>query len=119
MSKSPFSIEEIKAKSTKASIVVKVSGRVDSNTSPQLDTALQMYAEEGHNIVLNVHEVDYMSSAGIRSLVSAYRTTKKHGRELVLVHPSARVTEVLQLAGLTSIFAMYDNEAGAISILEN
>ena len=74
MNESPFSIEEIKSKSTKDSTVVKVSGRVDSNTSPQLDTALQIHAEGGHNIVLNVHEVDYMSSAGIRALVSAYRT---------------------------------------------
>ena len=114
-----FNIEEIKSESTKDSTVVKVSGRVDSNTSPELDMALQMYAERGHNVVLKVHEVDYMSSAGIRALVSAYRTTKKRGRELVLVHPSARVTDVLQLAGLTSIFIAYDNVAGAIIVLEN
>ncbi len=102
---------------TNNSIVAVVVGRVDSATSPELDSKLQEYAGHRKNVILDVHQVSYMSSAGIRALVAAQRTTSRNGRKIVLVHPSARVMDVLQLAGLTSIFEIYDSVGAAVGVM--
>ena len=95
--------------------VVKVNGRVDSSNAPQLDQKLKELRSEGHeNLILDLAGVEYMSSAGLRAIVSALRDCKKHGGDLCLVSPSARVAEVLELAGLTSLFSVYDDTTTAV-----
>jgi anti-sigma B factor antagonist len=95
--------------------VVTVNGRVDSSNAPQLDQKLKDLRGEGHeNLVLDLSAVDYMSSAGLRAIVSALRDCKKHGGDLCLVNPSTRVAEVLELAGLTSLFRVYDDTTSAV-----
>lgn len=95
--------------------VVTVNGRVDSSSAPQLDEKLKNLRQNGYeNLVLDLSEVDYMSSAGLRAIVSALRDCKKHGGNLCLVNPSARVGEVLELAGLTSLFNVYDDTTTAV-----
>lgn len=98
-------------------VVAVIAGRVDSSTSPELDSKLQEYVDERKNVILDVHDVSYMSSAGIRALVAALRTSNKYGRSVILVNPSERVSEVLQLAGLTSIFDTLDSVSAAIESL--
>jgi anti-sigma B factor antagonist len=93
----------------------KVSGRVDSSNSGELDDALQARLDEGHsNLVLDLSEVNYISSSGLRSLVSALRASKKKGGDLRLARPSDRVQEVLGLAGLDSLFESYDDVTAAV-----
>ncbi len=99
--------------------IVTVSGRIDSSTSPELDSTLSEHAEARKHIILELSGVDYMSSAGIRAIVSALRTCNKHRRKLVLAHPSSRVSEVLQLAGLRSVFEIYDSTGAALGILQD
>ena len=85
--------------------VVKVSGRVDSATAPELEKALQgLLDTERSQIVLDLQDTDYMSSAGLRVLVAMHKASKKSGGGLCLAQPSARVKEVLDLAGLTPVF---------------
>lgn len=91
--------------------LVTVSGRIDSNTAPQLDKALQDLLEGGkHKIVLELSGVEYMSSAGLRALVSA----KKSKGDVRLSTVSDRVLEVLELSGLDNMFEMYPDSTAAI-----
>ena len=54
--------------------VVSVTGRVDSNTSPKLDQTLKGLVENGrYKLVLDLAGVEYMSSAGLRAMVSCLR----------------------------------------------
>jgi anti-sigma B factor antagonist len=95
--------------------IVKVMGRVDSATAPDLEKALQGLLEaERSRIVLDLQETDYMSSAGLRVLVAAHKTAKKSGGGLGLAQPSARVLEVLELAGLTPVFDIYPDVLAAV-----
>src|SRR5512136_2810875 len=88
--------------------VVKVSGRVDSMTAPDLEKALQGLMDTNRNqIVLDLQETDYMSSAGLRVMVASLKTAKKNGGNLRLAQLSTRVKEVLDLAGLTPVFEIY------------
>jgi len=95
--------------------VMSVSGRVDSATAPDLENALKQLVDNNKiRIVLDLTGVDYMSSAGLRAMVSTLKSVKRATGDLRLANPSSRVAEVLRLAGLTSIFSIYSSQADAI-----
>ena len=97
--------------------VVTVTGRVDSNTSPKLDQTLKGLVENGrYKLILDLSGVDYMSSAGLRAMVSCLREVKKGVRmgDLRLAAPSERVADVLELAGLNQVFQVHDDLVGAV-----
>jgi anti-sigma B factor antagonist len=105
--------------SMKRSTVVTVAGRIDSSNAAELDGTLKEVINDGtYNIVLNLSQVSYMSSAGLRALVSALRECKKHRGDVRLSAPSERVAEVLDLAGLTvaeaPLFQVYDDDTAAV-----
>lgn len=105
----------INVESHKRVELVSVNGRIDSSTAPQFDTALKDIMGNGrYNIVLNLAEVTYMSSAGLRGIVSALRECKKKKGDVRLATPSERVSEVLSLAGLDSLFQMFDDTTAAV-----
>jgi anti-sigma B factor antagonist len=92
-----------------------VSGRVDSNTAPEFEEKLKEIIDGGqHNIVLEMSGVNFLSSAGLRGMVSALKACKNGGGTLVLASPSKRVSEVMQLAGLVPLFASYDDITSAV-----
>lgn len=94
---------------------VKVNGRIDSNSAPQFDQALKDIINNGrHNIVLDLSAVHYMSSAGLRAIISALRECKKKRGDVRLAQPSERVSEVLTLAGLDALFQVFDDNTGAV-----
>jgi anti-anti-sigma factor len=98
--------------------VVTVSGRVDSATAPDLQKALQDLLDSDHNqLVLDLKDVDYMSSAGLRVLVSTQKAAKKNGGALRLAQLSARVKEVFELAGLTPVFDIYPDVVEAVGAI--
>ena len=97
-----------------AASVVTVSGRVDSQTAPQLDDALAQLAAGGNNkIVLDLKGVDYMSSAGLRSIVKAAQTAQKSGGELRLAAVSDSVEVVLRTVGMLQMFKLYTTSGEA------
>jgi anti-anti-sigma factor len=96
---------DIEMRELKHVSVVKVSGRVDSSTAPELEKSMQSLMDSDRNqIVLDLQDTEYMSSAGLRVLVAVHKATKKNGGGLCLAQPSPRVSEVLDLSGLTPVF---------------
>ncbi len=96
--------------------VMSVSGRVDSATAPELENALKQLVDGNKvRIVLDLTGVDYMSSAGLRAMVSTLKSVKRASGDLRLANPSSRVAEVLRLAGLTSIFSIYTSQTDAVN----
>jgi len=76
----------IETDNTQSVSVMKVKGRVDSETAPELDDALTKLLQNNKNkIVLNLQGVDYMSSAGLRAMVKAYQNAKKSGGDVRLL----------------------------------
>jgi anti-sigma B factor antagonist len=63
---------------------------------------------------LNLAGVSYMSSAGLRTLVKIKKSCSRGRGDLRISTPSARVKEVLDLAGLTTIFETFDNDTNAV-----
>jgi len=95
--------------------VIAVSGRIDSSSVREFDAALKGVLDSSrHNIVLDLAQVDYMSSAGLRAMVAALRECKKKGGDVRLGPMSNRVSEVLSLAGLDSLFQAYKDTTAAV-----
>jgi anti-sigma B factor antagonist len=96
--------------------LVTPKGRIDSETAPGFGKALTTITDAGRfKIVVNLAGVEYLSSAGLRHLIAAQKTCKRWNRgELVLAEVPAKIKEVLELAGLTDLFKVYDTEVNAV-----
>ena len=106
---------DINVQSFKRVDLITVSGRVDSSTAPELEETLEERMGEGrYSLVLDLSDVNYLSSAGLRTLVSALRNCKKKGGDVRIATPSERVTEVMSLAGLDTLFTSYDDVTVAV-----
>jgi len=107
---------EIATQEYKRVAVMSVTGRVDSSTAPELESQLKQLVDSGqHHIVLYLKNVEYMSSAGLRAMVSTLKSVKRVNGDLRLANTSARVEEVLRLAGLTSIFSIHPTQEEAVA----
>ena len=107
---------EIATQEYKRVAVMAVTGRVDSATAPELESKLRELVDSDKNqIVLDLKDVEYMSSAGLRAMVSTLKAVKRTNGDLRIASPSPRVEEVLRLAGLTSIFSIYSTQEEAIA----
>lgn len=106
---------DIEVESFKRVDVVTVDGRIDSSNASQLDEAFNGLTEEGrYQLVADLSGVEYMSSAGLRALVAVLRECKKHRGDVRIASPSERMQEVLNLAGLNSVFTVYDDTTAAV-----
>ena len=98
--------------------VFRVSGRIDSSSAPEFERTLMDSIHKGRgNIVVNLRDVEYLSSAALRALIAALKETR--GRTLgsgnvVLAEVPPRVREVFDLAALSGLFTFYDDEAQAV-----
>jgi anti-sigma B factor antagonist len=107
---------QISTEESKQAVSIAVTGRVDSSTAPELENALKKLVEASKTrIVLDLKGVEYMSSAGLRAMVSTLKAVKRVSGDLRLACPSPRVEEVLRLAGLTSIFSIYSSRELAVA----
>jgi anti-sigma B factor antagonist len=107
---------EIATQEFKRVAVMSVTGRVDSATAPELESKLRELVEADKNqIVLDLKDVEYMSSAGLRAMVSTLKAVKRVNGDLRISSPSPRVEEVLRLAGLTSIFSIHSSQEEAVA----
>ncbi len=106
---------KIETRELKRVSVVKVTGRVDSLTAPDLDKTLEnLLAMDRSQIVVDLQEVEYMSSAGLRALVAANKAAHKSGGEVRLAQLSPRVHEVIDLAGLMPVFNIHPDVVEAV-----
>jgi anti-sigma B factor antagonist len=108
------SIVNIEVEDLKRVELVRVSGRIDSSNAAEFDGVLKEVAGRKHNVVLDMSGVDYISSAGLRAIIALLRECKKHKGDVRLANPSDRVVEVLALAGLDSLFEVYDSDTAAV-----
>jgi anti-sigma B factor antagonist len=95
--------------------LVEVSGRIDSMNANQLGEALSNEIDGGRiRLVLDLSGVDYMSSAGLREIVASLKKVKRATGDLRIAQPSERVREVLEMAGLDTIFQIFPTQGEAL-----
>jgi anti-sigma B factor antagonist len=109
---------EITIQEFKRCDLIKVKGRVDSSTAPDFSKALEKFTSNNRfNIVVDMRELEYMSSAGFRALLAAQRNCKRYNRgELVLASAPKRIKEALELAGFFELFKTFDDAVAAVGV---
>jgi anti-sigma B factor antagonist len=107
---------EITSQELKHCDLIKVIGRVDSSTAPDFSHALDKSNQAGQfNIVIDMSELEYMSSAGFRALIASQKNCKHYNRgELVLVAVPDRIRDALELAGFTELFKVFNDSVTAV-----
>lgn len=107
---------EITINEYKRVAVITVTGRVDSVTANDFESNINSVIEQGkHNLALDLSQVDFLSSAGLRVLVTTRKTLQAAGGDIVLAQPSDRVVETLDTAGLDVLFERYDTREAAVA----
>ncbi len=108
---------EITVTSKEKCELVVVNGRIDSYTAPDLADALNNITKRNqYKIVMEMSDVSYVSSAGLRVLIDLQKTCKKANQgEVLLVKIPQRVYETLELAGFVPLFKFYQNVESAIA----
>lgn len=96
--------------------VLKASGRIDGLTAPKLEEALNAINDNGiYKIVLDMEDVDFMSSAGWWVLIEAQKKNKRYNRgELILSKVQERIRGSLDLVGMGSYFKIFDDVTSAV-----
>ncbi len=107
---------EIIHKEFKRVDLVSVSGRVDSNTAPDLESTFRGINDTGRfRIVLDMSNLEYISSAGLRVLVSTLKNCRRYNRgDLRLASLSDRITGVMEMAGLDVLYKIYPDATEAV-----
>lgn len=100
----------------KRSTVIYTSGRIDSYTAPEVEEALNQLIEKGqYNIIFNMRDVTFVSSAGWWALIRVQKEVKKMNRgELVLVKLDDRIRESMDLVGIGPYFRVFDELIEAV-----
>jgi anti-sigma B factor antagonist len=108
---------EITIEEMKRCEIVRVSGKVDSYTAPELEQKLLGEIEGGHkNLVVNLHDLEYISSAGLKALLAALIRTRRKlpAGDVVIAALPEQMRETFDLVGLTHLFSFYDNDVTAV-----
>lgn len=108
---------EIKAETMKRCELVTVSGRVDSSTAPELEKVLLGLIQAGQkNIVVNLKGTDFISSAGLKALLSALMKVRKMipSGDVVLAETRPELRDSFDLVGFDRLFTFFDDNARAV-----
>ncbi|HZQ09587.1 MAG TPA: STAS domain-containing protein [Anaerolineae bacterium] len=107
----------VNSKQLKRVDLVEVGGRVDSNTAPQFEAAVQKIIDDGRSrLVVDLTSVEYMSSAAFRVLISALKQVKKGARhgDVRLAGVSQKLMDTFKLGGFDDLFKFYDTPEEAV-----
>ena len=86
--------------------VLAISGRVDTNTSPQLQVEILKAFQTGKCVVLDFARVPYISSAGLRALLIGQKTASSKGAVMELVNVNDMVMAVLNSVGFSKVLTI-------------
>ncbi|MBP5446359.1 MAG: STAS domain-containing protein [Acholeplasmatales bacterium] len=90
--------------------VLKVAlvGRLDTNTSPKLEQAVKEDEDGVDKIYLDLKDLDYISSAGLRIVLVLHKAMTQKKGNLVVQHPKDEVMEVFDMTGFSSFLNIED-----------
>ena len=85
-------------------------GRLDALTVPEFESELRGHLDRGAaRVVVDFRDVTYISSSGLRALLTARRLAKSQGGDVKLCRLSPRVYEIFEMVGFTQVFGVYDS----------
>lgn len=87
------------------SMDIVLEGRLDTESAPELAAELKDGLGQIEKLTVDMSEVEYVSSSGLRVLIKA-RNSLKYGGEMIIANANELVREVFDLTGISNIFTM-------------
>ena len=84
---------------------VELSGRLDTSTSPELQNSISADLEEVNELVIDLEKLEYISSSGLRVLLSAHKKMSSKGG-MTVINVSETVMEVFDITGFSDIMVI-------------
>lgn len=86
-------------------LTLALEGRLDTVTAPELEATLKSELEGVTELVFDLEKLDYISSAGLRVLLSAQKTMNRQGSMKVL-HANEMILEIFEITGFSDILTL-------------
>ena len=88
-----------------AELNIKLTGRMDTTTAPQLESELRSSLNGVEKLVLDFENLEYLSSAGLRVLLGAQKVMNRQG-SMVIRHVNETIAEVFEITGFSDILTI-------------
>lgn len=99
---------------------LKFQGRLDATSSAEADSAFSGLIDAGSaRIFVDMSELDYISSAGLRVLLVAAKRVQQKGGRIALFGLSENVKDVFEISGFASVFKIGSGEADALAFVKS
>ena len=95
----------IKTDKKDSALTVVLEGRLDTNTAPELDETLKASLEGVTDLTLDLEKLEYLSSAGLRVLLSAQKTMNKQGT-MTVKNVNETIMEIFEVTGFSDILTI-------------
>ena len=96
--------------------VVQIEGELDTGSSPNAQNQLDQLRGQGvKKILLDLTNLDFISSAGLRVLLATAQELKEDGGDLRVCSLNREIKEVFDISGFSTLLMVFDNEAKALS----
>ncbi len=86
-------------------LTVTLTGRLDTTTAPQLEAELKVSLSGVDSLIMDFATLEYISSAGLRVLLSAQKVMNKQGK-MTILHVNETIMEVFEVTGFIDILAI-------------
>ena len=96
--------------------IIAVKGRLDAGSSEKAEERINRVLDAGGRyLLINLCDLDYISSSGLRVLLAALKRLKKDGGALRIACAQPQILEVFTMAGFLRIFSLSPDEAAALA----
>ncbi len=100
--------------------ILKLSGRLDSVSAPELKDRVKACAQDGRlRLVIDMADVDFVDSSGLGGLVACLRSLNRLAGDMRMAALQDRVRAVFELIRLHQIFEIFDSAAAAVNSFEH
>ena len=96
---------DIKTVRDEATLILQISGRVDTKTAPQLEEIVSNSLDGVKLLIMDFEEVEYISSAGLRVLLIAQKTMNKQG-DMKVNNVNTDIMEIFEVTGFSDILTI-------------
>lgn len=93
----------IEKQETGTEVTLALSGRLDTVTAPQLEEKIQESLEGTQTLILDFEKLEYLSSAGLRVLLTAHKAMMKSGGRMEIRHANEVIHEVFEVTGFLDV----------------
>ncbi|MEE2635801.1 MAG: STAS domain-containing protein [Acidobacteriota bacterium] len=108
---------EIQERTLENVVILDLTGKLTIGEGDELlKERINSLMQQGHrNLLLNLEGVPYVDSAGLGEIVRTYTTVSRQGGKLKLVNLTKRITDLLAITKLLTVFDTFESEAEAVS----